>query len=72
MNKYVEIYKITCKIFNVKADCYKNYIGMTLRTVEERFKEHCESGGCKAFNAAIKKYGKDNWILEILEDNINT
>lgn len=55
-----KIYKITNKIYNEKEKCYKSYIGMTLRTVEERFKEHCESGDCKTFNAAIKKYGKDN------------
>lgn len=67
-----KIYKITNKTYNEKEKCYKSYIGMTLRTVEERFAQHCLKDECKVFHAAIKKYGEENWILEILENNIKT
>lgn len=68
-----KIYKFTNKTYNEKEKCYKAYIGMTVNTIEERFKEHClNSSGCIAFRGAIIKYGKDNWTLEILEDNIKT
>ena len=67
-----KVYKITNKTYNEEQKCYKSYIGMTLKTVEERFSGHIKEDGCKIFHAAIKKYGKDNWVLEILEDNIKT
>lgn len=68
-----KIYKITNKTYNEDEECYKAYIGITLKSIEERFKEHCLlSSGCKAFRNAIIKYGRDNWTLEILEDNIKT
>lgn len=67
-----KVYKITCKIYHKKAECYKSYIGITINTVEERFVGHCASSNKAKFGFAIRKYGKDNWTLEILEDNIKT
>ncbi len=66
------IYKITCKIYHDKAECYKSYVGMTINTVEERFAGHCISTNTARFGMAIRKYGKNNWTLKILEDNIKT
>lgn len=55
------IYKIINKI-NKKV-----YIGQTIRSVKERFAEHCKpSSECVALKNAIKKYGKENFKLVIL------
>lgn len=67
-----KVYKITCKTYHDKAECYKSYIGITINTVEKRFEGHCTNNNNSRFGLAIKKYGKDDWILEILEDDIKT
>lgn len=62
------IYKITNNINQ------KNYIGLTSKTVEERFKQHIDAAvQCKdsyAFHAAIRKYGYMNFTYEVLENNL--
>ena len=61
------IYKITNKI-NGKA-----YIGQTTQDVRKRWRRHCsnsEKDG--AISKAIKKYGKSNFIFEILKENIDS
>lgn len=61
------IYKITNKI-NKKV-----YIGLTTKTIEERWKQHIitANGGGKdsnsIFKRAIRKYGKDNFIVEEID-----
>jgi len=53
------IYKITNKING------KSYVGQTIRSIEARWKRHCEkASGCSAICDAIQKYGKDNFIVE--------
>lgn len=50
----------------------KVYIGQTIRTIEERWREHCRSC-CSAdelnmlIKKAIKKYGKENFTITELE-----
>ena len=53
------IYKLTNTV-NGKA-----YVGLTTKTVEERFKEHCNSK--YVIGKAIRKYGKDSFTVETLE-----
>lgn len=55
------IYLLTNKLDGMK------YVGQTTRTVEERFKEH---EWCKTSHIgnAIRKYGKNNFTKEILEE----
>lgn len=61
------IYKITNKING------KIYVGMTYRTVQERWKEHLND--CKRrrnenrplYNA-INKYGAENFVIEVIEE----
>ena len=67
------IYKITNKINN------KCYIGQTVKTVEERWKEHQkhafgthENDVNKTLYKAIRKYGLENFECEILQDGIET
>lgn len=67
-----KIYKFTNKTYNEKEQCYKSYIGMTVNSIEERFKQHCYDDNLTIFHAAIVAYGKNNWTWEILEDNIKT
>lgn len=53
----------------------KVYIGQTIQSIEKRFYQHINPHGnnnkqiiCKA----IKKYGKDNFYIELIKDNIQT
>ena len=60
------IYKITNKINN------KCYIGKTLKTIEERWKEHCKdylrrSEEKRPLYSAMKKYGIENFKVEEIE-----
>lgn len=60
------IYKIT----NLKNN--KIYIGQTIRDIKQRFIEHCKpSSECSALKFAIKKYGKQNFIIEELYYSFN-
>jgi group I intron endonuclease len=66
------IYKITNNING------KVYIGQTIQPIKERFYRHCaracsEDESNMAIHKAIRKYGKENFTLELLEetDNLN-
>ena len=61
------IYKITN---NVNG---KIYIGQTIQNVKERFYQHCatkcsDSVLNMAIHRAIKKYGKSNFTIEVIEE----
>lgn len=61
------IYKITNKING------KVYIGKTMRTVEERWKEYCKDSERKRCNKrplynAMNKYGVENFTIEKIEE----
>ena len=61
------IYKITNTINS------KSYIGQTIQNVKERFYQHCATKCSKAvsnmaIHRAIKKYGKSNFIVEVIEE----
>jgi group I intron endonuclease len=61
---YGVIYCITNKLNG------KKYIGQTTRTVKQRFAAHmCSKGknGCRLLNAAILKYGRDAFSVEIID-----
>jgi hypothetical protein len=52
----------------------KKYIGMTSRSLEERWKSHCSAarnGSTFKFHLAIRKYGEDVFTKEILFDDLN-
>ncbi|HEY5235597.1 MAG TPA: GIY-YIG nuclease family protein [Rhabdochlamydiaceae bacterium] len=51
----------------------KIYIGQTVRNLDKRVKEHFyqSSKGCKAFKAALNKYGKESFVLDILDTALN-
>lgn len=60
------VYLITNKINQ------KRYVGITTRSIDERFKEHCnqiESHKTKksAIHEAIEKYGQDNFTIEQID-----
>lgn len=56
------IYKITNKVNN------KSYIGQTRYTVEFRWRQHQHKKDNTYFHNAIRKYGVENFIVEILEE----
>lgn len=58
-NTYGYIYCITNRKNN------KKYIGLTTRNVNTRFEEHCKADSY--IGNAIRKYGPDNFCLEILD-----
>lgn len=50
----------------------KKYIGQTTRELSERFREHCGNSStsvCPKLRNAIKKYGKDAFVIETLWSN---
>lgn len=61
------IYKITNTING------RSYIGQTIQNVKERFYQHCATKCSKAvsnmaIHRAIKKYGKSNFTVEVIEE----
>lgn len=58
---YGIIYKITNQLNG------KPYVGQTTRSIEERFKEHV-SHNQYLIGRAIRKYGKENFSIEVLEE----
>ena len=65
MNEYIGIiYKATC-IINGKV-----YIGQTIKTLEERRREHIKRVGLGSkfyFHNALRKYGENNFIWETID-----
>lgn len=53
----------------------KVYIGQTTININERFKQHMKNSTINSknqkFYIAIKKYGKENFYIEALENNID-
>ncbi len=46
----------------------KQYVGKTKNSIEKRFADHKSAGSnCKALKRAIKKYGDENFKIEIIE-----
>jgi group I intron endonuclease len=60
-NNYV-IYKFT-------SPSGKSYIGQT-NNLNRRIGQHKSKSGCTAFSSAIKKYGWDKFLCEILKENL--
>lgn len=62
------VYKITNKVNN------KKYIGITSKTISERFRQHyndaINSKDNYPFHCAIRKYGIDMFYVELLETNL--
>jgi len=57
-------------IYKITSPSGKVYVGQTVRSFEERIRNHkCKSSGCTALKSAIDKY-VDQMKYEIIEDNI--
>lgn len=62
------VYKHTCLANG------KSYIGLTVKTMEARWAEHCSDANRnkkRKFFAALNKYGTENWSHEILFESDN-
>ena len=53
-------------IYKLTSPSGKIYIGQTTRTLEARYREHCCGYEKSIISSAIKKYGSDNIIREII------
>lgn len=53
-------------IYCITSPSNKKYIGQTQYEVEKRFDAHYKSEACHAIHYAIKKYGRENMIFEVL------
>lgn len=56
-------YGVVYMIINMCND--KRYIGITTRSVEERFEEHCKANSY--IGRAIRKYGRENFFVSIID-----
>jgi group I intron endonuclease len=65
--KYGTVYKITNKLNG------KSYVGITTKSIHERFQAHLDRSvkSRSAIQKAIKKYGKENFIIEELDSALN-
>lgn len=60
-------------IYKLTSPSGKFYIGQTIKTVEQRFKEHLEDANrvyknhCKVLNKSLRKYGGFHFKIEVLE-----
>lgn len=48
-------------IYMLTSPSGKSYIGQTIRTIEERFKEHQKDTRCVYIHKAIKRHGWENF-----------
>ena len=62
------IYKHTC------LDSGKIYVGYTSKTLDIRWRDHVAKSlrGRQKFYAALRKYGTECWLHEILQEGIST
>ena len=61
-------------IYKITSPSGKHYIGQTQNTIKRRWSSHCcfpDNSNAPLHNA-IRKYGKENFIVEIIIDNIET
>lgn len=64
-----KLIKIMGYIYCITSPSGKKYIGQTRRNCEKRFNEHCKlTNSCILLENAIKKYGKNQMKLEVLEE----
>ena len=53
----------------------KSYVGLTSKSIETRWQHHCHlarTGSEYHFHRAIRLYGENNWIHEVIACNIDT
>jgi hypothetical protein len=46
----------------------KEYVGQTEGKLKRRFNRHCNETACPALNSAIKKYGRDNFVITAIQE----
>ncbi len=61
-NMYGVIYKITNKLNGVE------YIGQTIGSLKKRFNRHYNESSCPYINKALRKYGKENFKIDIIDE----
>lgn len=58
-------------IYMIQGPMGKKYIGQTKKTIEYRFKQHCNqinSKNCTYLHNAMKKYGINKFTYEIIDE----
>ena len=63
-----EVIKMTIGIYKIENLVnHKVYIGQSIH-IEKRWQEHCRPSADSAIAKAIRKYGKENFSFQILEE----
>ena len=57
---------MTYLIYKATSPSGKHYIGLTRRTLEERWSSHCRDNRPRKLRSAIRKYGKDAFQLKVV------
>lgn len=61
---------MTAKIYAITLHNRPVYVGFTIRSLDERFVEHCKpSNTCNVLARAIKKYGKSAFRIELITEH---
>ena len=66
--------KKTGIVYKATSPSGKTYIGQTVSSLKKRIRKHKNDSNrlYYAFARAIKKYGVDNFIWEVLHNNVET
>lgn len=63
------VYEITCLITG------KSYIGITIKTIDKRWSEHCKEARAKRFETvfyrSLRKYGPESFSIKLLYEAVN-
>lgn len=50
----------------------KQYVGQTKSSLKRRFNQHCDKRNKTAISYAILKYGRENFSIEVIRENVNS
>ncbi len=55
-------------VYKLTSPSDKVYIGVTNKTAQNRFNDHCNDSRPRKLKTAIDKYGKDSFTIEVIDE----